>query len=110
MLQDKPQEVFAFEGAVKGFSGTAFDVLKGDMAISIGHDIFWQGDETILLPLAAADMNHFALTVDVAHLQGQGLRKAQAHGIGCQQKNPVAQFAGRSDQLFNFADGEDIGQ
>jgi hypothetical protein len=32
-----------------------------------------QRDETILVALAAADMNQFALTVDIAHLQVQGL-------------------------------------
>ena len=69
-----------------------------------------QWDETILVALAAADMNHFALPVDIAHLQGQGFRKAQAHGIGCQQKDSIAQFACCSDQLFNFGDGENIGQ
>lgn len=56
-----------------------------------------QRDETILVPFAAPDMNSFALTIDIAHLQGRGLRKAQPHGIGCQQKNPVAQFARRTE-------------
>lgn len=69
-----------------------------------------QWDETILVPLAAPDMNLFALTVDIADLQGQGLGKAQAHGIGGQHKNPVAQFSCGTDQFFNFADGENIGQ
>ena len=32
-----------------------------------------QWDETILMALAAADMYLFALSVDIAHLQGQGL-------------------------------------
>jgi hypothetical protein len=48
-----------------------------------------QWDEPILVSLAAADMDQFALTVDIAYLQGQGLCKAQAHGIGSQQKNPI---------------------
>jgi len=41
-----------------------------------------QWDETILVPLAAPDMNQFALTVDIAHLQGQGLCETQSHEIG----------------------------
>jgi hypothetical protein len=68
-----------------------------------------QWDETILVSLAAADMNQLALTVDIAHLQGQGLSESQAHGIGCQQENPVAQLARGTDHWFNFGDGENIG-
>ena len=48
----------------------------------IGH--IRQRNETILVPLAAADMNQLALTIDITHLQGKGLAEAQAHGIGCQ--------------------------
>jgi len=69
-----------------------------------------QGDETILVALAASDMYLFALTVDIPHLQRQGLSEAQAHRIGCQQKDPVAQFACRTDQPFNLRDGENIRQ
>jgi hypothetical protein len=39
MLQYQPQEVFAFEATAAGFTGTAFDISEGDMAIKIGHDI-----------------------------------------------------------------------
>ena len=39
MLQDKPQEVFAFEGAAKDFLRAAFDILKGYIAIFIGDDV-----------------------------------------------------------------------
>jgi len=38
-----------------------------------------QWDETILVALAAPDMNPLARTVDIPDLQSQGLRKAQAH-------------------------------
>ena len=69
-----------------------------------------QRNETILVPLAAPDMNLFALSVDIAYLQGQGFGKAQTHGIGCQQINPVAQLARGTDQFFNFGDGENVGQ
>ncbi len=69
-----------------------------------------QRDETILMALAAPDMYLFALTVDIAHLQRQGLSEAQAHRIGYQQKGPVAQLACRTDQLFNLSDGESIGE
>jgi hypothetical protein len=48
------------------------------------------------------------LSVDIPYLQSQSLFEAQAHGIGCQQKGPVAQLACRIDQLFSFTDGENI--
>src|SRR5450759_3276517 len=66
--------------------------------------------ETILMALAVPDMYLFALAVDIPHLQRQGLSEAQAHRIGCQQKDPVAQLACRTDQLFNLRDGENIRQ
>ena len=47
MLQDKPQEVFAFGGAVAGFASTAFEVFKGDVAISIGEDIGFTDDASV---------------------------------------------------------------
>jgi hypothetical protein len=67
-----------------------------------------QWDEAILMALAAPDVYLFALTVDIPNLQGEGLSEAQAHRIGCQQKDPVAQLACRTDQLFNLSDGENI--
>ncbi len=39
MLQDKPQEVFSFEGSVEDFACAAFDALKSYIAIFIGDDI-----------------------------------------------------------------------
>ncbi len=69
-----------------------------------------QWDETVLVAFSSADMNQFPLTVDIAHLQVQGLGEAQAHGIGYQKKDPVAQLACRTDQLFDFAHSENIGQ
>jgi len=47
MLQDKPQEVFGLAGAVKGFAGTAFDVFKGNVAVSIGDDIVFGDDAPV---------------------------------------------------------------
>jgi hypothetical protein len=62
------------------------------------------------MALTAPDVNLFALTVDIAYLQRQGFSEAQAHGIGCQKKDPVAKIAGGTDQLFNLGDGQNIGQ
>lgn len=39
-----------------------------------------------------------------------GSQRGEAHGIGCQNENPVAQVACRTDQFFHFGDGENIGQ
>jgi len=47
MLQDKPQEVFPLESAVKGFAGTAFDVLECDIAISIGNNVVLSDDAPV---------------------------------------------------------------
>ncbi len=60
------------------------------------------------MALASPDMYLFALTVDIAHLQRQGLSEAQAHRIGCQQKDPVAQPECGTDQLLNLGDGDNI--
>ena len=37
----------ALNGAVEGFAGTAFDVLKGDVAILIGDDIAFTDDAPV---------------------------------------------------------------
>ena len=65
-------------------------------------------NETVLMALTTANMNLFSFSVDIAYLKCQGLAEAQAHGIGCKQKDPVTQLACRSDQLLNLGEGEDI--
>ena len=47
MLQDKPYEVVAFDGAVEAFAGTAFDVFEGDVAILIGDNIAFTDDAPV---------------------------------------------------------------
>ena len=47
MLQDKPQEVLAFQGTVERFAATALDVLEGDVAILIGDDIAFSDDTPV---------------------------------------------------------------
>ena len=47
VLQDQPQEVFALGGAVTCFAGTAFDVLKGDIAVLVGDDIIFADDAPV---------------------------------------------------------------
>ena len=62
------------------------------------------------MSFSAPNVDPLALTIDVAHLQGERLRQAQAHGIGHEQENPVAEFAGGTDQFFHFGYGENIRQ
>lgn len=38
MLQQEPEEIFAFKGAIACFAGRAFHVLKSDAAVVIGED------------------------------------------------------------------------
>ena len=47
MLQDKPQDVFAFSAAVTGFAGTGFDIFESDFAILIGDDIVLPDDASV---------------------------------------------------------------
>ena len=47
MLQNKPQEVVAFEGTVERFAGTAFDVFEGDIAVLIGDDALFTDDAPV---------------------------------------------------------------
>jgi hypothetical protein len=47
MLQDKPQEIVAFEGTVERFAGTALDVLEGDLAVLIGDDALFTDDAPV---------------------------------------------------------------
>ena len=47
MLQDKPQEVFAFSAAVKGIAGTGFDIFESDFAILMGDDIVFTDDASV---------------------------------------------------------------
>lgn len=47
MLQDKPNEVMAFDGAVEGFAATALDISEGDVAILIGDYIAFTDDASV---------------------------------------------------------------
>ncbi len=47
MLQDQPQEVFAFDTAAADLAGTAFGVFECDNAILIGHDIVFTDDAPV---------------------------------------------------------------
>jgi LAS superfamily LD-carboxypeptidase LdcB len=47
MLQDKPQEVVAFEGTVEHFTGTALDVSEGDLAVLMGDDVVLTDDTPV---------------------------------------------------------------
>ena len=47
VLQNEPQEVFAFERAIAGFAGTAMHIFKSNMAVLIGYDIIFGDDAPV---------------------------------------------------------------
>lgn len=47
MLQNKPQEVVAFESTVERFAGTALEVFEGDIAVLIGDDALFADDAPV---------------------------------------------------------------
>ena len=47
VLQNEPQEVFAFERAIVNFTGSAVDVFKSDIAVLIGDDIIFRDDTAV---------------------------------------------------------------
>ena len=49
-----------------------------------------QGNEAIFVALTTADMHPLGFSIDIADLKGQGLAETQAHGIGGEEKDPVA--------------------
>ena len=44
VLQNEPQEVFAFFSAIAGFAGRAVYIFKSDIAVLIGDDIIFRDD------------------------------------------------------------------
>jgi hypothetical protein len=50
----------------------------------------WQRHKAIFMAFATPDMNPAACRIHIPHLQGQGFAQSQSHGIGCQDKDPVA--------------------
>ena len=47
VLQNEPQEVFAFDRAIEGFAGSAVHVFKSDIAVLIGDDIIFRDDAPV---------------------------------------------------------------
>lgn len=69
-----------------------------------------QRDQAVFMALAATDVDLLSLRIDVADFKGQGFAQAQAHRVGGQEEDAVAQFTGGADQAFDFGEGEDVGQ
>ncbi len=61
-----------------------------------------QWHKAILVTLAVPDMDPSPLGIDVADLKGQRLAETQALGLGGQHKDPVAQFAGRTNESLHL--------
>lgn len=64
--------------------------------------------QSVLMPLAAPDVDLAVRAVNVADLKRDGLPEAKAHRVGHQQENAVAQFARGADQLLDLSAGENI--
>ena len=47
VLQNEPQEVFAFDRAIAKFTGTAVNVFKSDIVVLIGNDIIFRDDTAV---------------------------------------------------------------
>jgi hypothetical protein len=47
MLEDKPQEVLSFDGAVERLAGAALDVSEGDLAVLMGDDVVFTDDTPV---------------------------------------------------------------
>ena len=69
-----------------------------------------QGHEAVLVALAAANVDLMLCGIDIAHFKGQGLAQAQAHGIGGEDKDAIAQLASGGNDAGDLIGGEDIGQ
>jgi hypothetical protein len=64
----------------------------------------------VLASLAAADMNHHPLAVDVAHLQRRDLCQACSRGIQRHEQDALKRGLCRIDQACNFSLGKDLGE
>ena len=65
-----------------------------------------QEQKPVLVALAAANMDLMECRINIAHFKGQGLAQAQAHGIGGEDKDPVAQLASGGNETANLVASE----
>ncbi len=49
-----------------------------------------QGNEAVFVALASADMDLPGFSIDIADFKGQGFAQTQTHGIGREEKDPIA--------------------
>jgi len=66
-----------------------------------------QGDIAVAIALASADMDQQALSVDVVHLQVEGLAQAQPTGVDRAQRDAMVQGRHRRQDLAHLRAGED---
>ena len=70
----------------------------------------WQRDKAVAIAFGVANMHPVAHRIDVAHLQGQSFREAQAQAVQREIEHPVAQGVGGRKHCLRLFDGDDIGQ
>src|SRR5664280_3014975 len=122
---DESQTEGALEGgAAHGFGGdagtqaivTLCGEQEGGMAMAFPlvaqkqHRAFGQGDVTILIAFAAADMQEHALRIDVADLEIQAFTQAQAAGVDGDQADPMIQGGDLGEDAAGFGGREDDGE
>ena len=69
-----------------------------------------QGNVTILVAFAGADVEEHALRIDVRDLQARALSQAQAAGVNGGQADPMIQGANQAEDAADFGGGENDGE
>ena len=59
------------------------------------------------MPLAQADVDDHALTVDIGDLQGDDLGNPEAGGIGCHDDDAVDQVRNSLEELYDLSRTQD---
>jgi hypothetical protein len=70
----------------------------------------WQGDVTVAIAFAGADVQEHPSGINVAHLQVQTFTQTQSAGVKSDEGDPLVQGGGAGENLANLSGGEDDGQ
>lgn len=94
-----------FGGKDQRWMAMSFPLLAQEQERALG-----QGDVTVLIALAAANVQEHALRIDVAHLKTQPFTQAQAAGVDGAQTNPMIQSGDSAENAAHFASRKHDGQ
>ena len=70
----------------------------------------WQGDITVAIAFAGADVQEHPSGINVGNPQMQTLTQTQSAGVKSDQGDPLVQSGGTGEDLANLLGGEDNGQ